>query len=120
MHRDALAIAKRYAGNKALDAKLIKLRSSAQKELTHQVLSSGANLLSPPVTVSTIGSRGLDCRVRNENGYDPSDKAPELSTRCASNHTKYAVALQITIVTRHTRTCERAWYTQFRMRDWTY
>lgn len=25
---------------------------------------------------STIGSRGLNCRVRKENGCDPSDKAP--------------------------------------------
>ena len=26
---------------------------------------------------TTIASRGLNCRVRNENGCDPSDKAPE-------------------------------------------
>ncbi len=41
--------------------------------------NAGDNLLSP--FRSTIGSRGLDCRVRNGNGYDPSDKSPAFWVR---------------------------------------
>ncbi len=31
--------------------------------------------------MSTIAARRLDCRVRNENGYDPPAKPPEPNTR---------------------------------------
>lgn len=44
---------------------------------------AGDYLLSQPVKASTIGSRGLDCRVRNGIGYDPSDKSPASWARLA-------------------------------------
>ena len=42
-----------------------------------KALGSGGNLLSP--FRSTIGASGLDFRVRNENGYDPTAKPPKLN-----------------------------------------
>jgi len=42
-------------------------------------LCVGAYLLSPAETLSTIGSRRLNCRVRNEIGCIPSDEAPTQS-----------------------------------------
>ena len=39
--------------------------------------------------MSTIAARRLDCRVRNENGYDPPAKPPEPNTRSVQ-YTKYA------------------------------
>ena len=46
------------------------------------VLSAGAYLLSPSETTSTIGTSGLDCRVRKGIGYDPTVKAPAPNTQC--------------------------------------
>src|SRR3990167_8313942 len=49
--------------------------------------------------MSTIAARRLDCRVRNENGYDPPAEPPEPNTRSPSSlklrrvrcrYTKYA------------------------------
>lgn len=50
--------------------------------------NAGDNLLSP--FRSTIGSRGLDFRVRNGNGYDPSDKSPAFWARFCSQLRTYS------------------------------
>ncbi len=74
--------------------------------------SAGDNLLSLPVKASTIGSRGLDCRVRNEIGYDPSDESPALQARFACKY------IQIERYLKNAN--ERLCYPEFRTRDWAY
>ena len=46
-----------------------------------QIPCTGDYLLSPPVTVTTIGTTELNFRVRNENGCIPCVKPPEQETR---------------------------------------
>ena len=52
--------------------------------------------------MSTIAARRLDCRVRNENGYDPPAKPPELNTRSV----RYEYTIEVS--PRHTRESSRS------------
>ena len=48
---------------------------------TYSVLATSYSRLA-----TTIASTGLNCRVRNENGCDPSDESPELKTYLTFNY----------------------------------